>query len=73
MDTSQPITTYFLEDLNGKDIEGGFYKSELVPATPPPSFPIDIIQRRGNKFLVRFRGYDSSFDQWVKKGDLVKI
>ena len=73
VDRSQPITTYFVEDLNGKEIEGGFYESELVPAAPPPTFPIDVIQRRGNKFKVRFRGYDSSFDQWVDKKDLVKI
>lgn len=73
IDTSQPITTYFVEDLNGEEIEGSFYIDELVPATPPPTFPIDIIQRRGNKFRVRFRGYDSSFDQWVDKKDLVKI
>ena len=73
IDTSQPITTYFVEDLNGEEIEGSFYIDELVPATPPPTFPIDIIQRRGNKYRVRFRGYDSSFDQWVDKKDLVKI
>ena len=73
IDTSQPVTTYFVEDLNGKDIEGSFYANELVPVKVPDTFPIDIIGRRGNKYRVRYRGYDSSFDQWVDKKDLVKI
>ena len=73
IDTSQPVTTYFVEDLNGKDIEGSFYANELVPVKAPETYPIDIIRRRGNQYRVRFRGYDSSFDQWVNKKDLVRI
>lgn len=79
VDRSQPIPLYFIEDLSGEKIEGGFYASELIPSTLPDNYPVDIIKSRkkkggkGKQYLIRFRGYDERFDRWVDESDLSRI
>ena len=54
--------TYAINDLNGEKITGNFYENNLQK-TNQEKFRIDkIIKRKGNKFYVKWKGYDNSFN-----------
>ena len=54
--------TYKFNDLNGKEILGGFYEKELQK-TNQKEFRIEkIIKRRGNKLYVKWKRYDNFFN-----------
>ena len=63
--------TYVINDLNGKKIIGTFYEKELQK-TNQKQFTIEkVIKRKGDKLYVKWNGYDSSFNSWIDKKDLV--
>ena len=64
---------YVLEDLKGEEIKGNFTEDEITPYTPSAEtyFEIEkILKERGKgankEFYVKFVGFDSRFNQWVK-------
>ena len=58
-------------DLNGDEIIGTFYEKELQK-TNQQEFRIEkVIKRKGDKLYVKWKGYDSSFNSWIDKKDLV--
>ena len=64
--------TYVIIDLNGQKIAGSFYEKKLQK-TNQKEFKIEeVIKRKGNKLCVKWKGYDSSFNSWVDKKDVVK-
>ena len=59
--------TYVINDLNGGDIIGTFYEKELQK-TNQQEFRIEkVIKRKGDKFYVIWKVYDSSFNSWFDK------
>ena len=63
---------YVISDLNGKEIVGNFYEKELQK-TNQKEFRIDkVIERKGVKLYVKWRRYNSSFNSWIDKIDLIK-
>ena len=63
--------TYVIHDLNGEEIIGTFYEKELQK-TNQKEFRIEkVIKRKGDKLYVKWKGYDSSFNSWINKKDLV--
>jgi hypothetical protein len=75
-----PQIVYELPDSQGRPIEGQFYKYELVRVTalPQTQFQIGKIVRTKNKegikqHLVKWRGYDETFNSWVNASDMEKI
>ena len=70
IDRSQNPAIFYLKDLGGEKIDGIFYESELVRTAIPEHFPIRILRRRKNKYLVRWQGYPPNFDSWVNVRDL---
>ena len=65
---------YVLEDLNGETLLGVFYAEQLQKVSPTKVFPISkVIRRRGNRALVEWRGWPSSFNSWIPTADLQKI
>ena len=75
-----PQPVYELSDLQDRPIEGQFYNYELVRVTvsPQTQFQIDKIVRTRSKdgikqHLVRWRGYDETFNSWVNASDMEKI
>ena len=66
------LWTYVINDLNGEEIIGTFYKKELQK-TNQEEFRIEkVIRRKGNKLYVKWKGYDNSFNSWINKGSLVQ-
>ena len=64
--------TYVINDLNGKEITGTFYEKELQK-TNQEEFRIEkVIRRKGDKLYVKWKGYNSSFNSWIDKANLVQ-
>ena len=62
---------YIINDLNGEEIIGAFYKKELQN-TNQQKFRIEkVIKRIGDKLYVKWKCYGSSFNSWIDKKDLV--
>ena len=65
------LWTYAISDLNGKPITRTFYEKELQK-TNQKEFRIDkVIKRKCDKFNVKWKGYDNSFNSWIDIKDLV--
>ena len=63
--------TYVIDDLNGEKIIGTSYEKKLQK-TNQQEFSIEkVIKRKGDKLYVKWKGYDSSFNSWIDKKDLV--
>ena len=63
-------STYVVYDLNGEKIIGTFYEKELQK-TNQKEFRIKIvINKKGDKLYVKWKGYDNSFNSWIDKKDL---
>ena len=65
--------TYNITDYNGEEIQGSFYEQELQK-TKQNIFRIEkIIRQQGNKSLVKWLGYNDSFNSWVDSKTVVEI
>ena len=63
--------TYVINNLNGEEIIGTFYEKELQK-TNSQEFRIEkVIKRKDDKLYVKWKGYDSSFNSWIDRKDLV--
>ena len=61
--------------MNRNKIDGVFYEQELLKTNIKDNdlYIIEkIIKKIGNKYLVKWRGYDDSFNSYVNKNDIVK-
>ena len=59
--------TYAISDVNGEPITGSFYEKELQK-TSQEKFRIEkVIKRKGDKFYVKCKRYDNSFNRWTDK------
>ena len=66
---------YYLKDLNGEKIDGTFYQEELLKTNMKKNdlYIIEkIIKKVDNKYLVKWRGYNDTFNTYVNKNDIVK-
>ena len=58
--------TYVIKDLNGEGITGSFYEKELQQ-TNQKEFRIGkVVDRKGDKLYVKWKGYDNRFKLFVK-------
>ena len=60
---SSNVHYYYLKDLNGNKIDGSFYQQELLKTNMKENdlYIIEkIIKKVGNKYLVKWRGYDDT-------------
>ena len=64
--------TYVINDLNSDEIIGTFYEKELQK-TNQQEFSIEkVVKKKGNRLYVKWKGYDSSFNRWIDKKDLIR-
>ena len=72
---SSNVHYYYLKDLNGEKLDGTFYQEELLKTNIKDNdfYVIEkIIKKVGNKYLVKWRGYDDTFNSYVNENDIVK-
>ena len=62
--------TYVINDLNGETITGSFYDKESQK-TSQEKFRIEkVLNRKGDKLYVKWKGYDNRFNSSIDKKDL---
>ena len=69
------VISYKIKDMNNEIIQGIFYEkeSQLSKMKEDGLYIIEkIIRKVGNKYLVKWKGYDDSFNSYVNKNDIVK-
>ena len=68
--------TYRVRDEKGEAVDGTFYAQELQSVTHPADklYKIDkVLKREGKRLLVRWEGYPSSFDSWIRSSDVTRV
>ena len=63
--------TYVSNDLNSVKIIGTFYEKELQKTNQKVFRVEKAIKRKVDKLFVKWKGYDSSFNSWIDKKDLL--
>ena len=63
--------TYIINGLNGKEFIGTFHEKELQK-TSQKEFRIEkVLQKKGDKLYIKWKGYDNSFNSWIDKKELM--
>ena len=65
--------TYKINEWNGTSLRGTFYAQDLQKVTVMDDdlFRVEkIIKRKGDKVLVRWKGWPDKYNSWVEKRDL---
>ena len=65
--------TYKITDYNEEEIQGSFYEEELQKTKQDIFRIANIINQQENKSLVKWLGYNDSFNSWVYKKDINKL
>lgn len=64
--------TYQLQDYEHQIIKGQFYEKELQPTKNSEAYLVEkIIQKRGNRVLVKWLGFDEKHNSWIKKSEII--
>ena len=69
------VISYKIKDMNNEIIQGIFYEKELQLSKMKEDglYIIEkIIRKVGNKYLVKWKRYDDSFNSYVNNNDIVK-
>ena len=62
--------TQAISNLNGEPITGSFFEKKLQVTSQEKSRIEKIIKRKGDKFYVKWKGYNNSFNGWIDKKEL---
>ena len=70
------MSTHVISDLNGEEIAGTFYEKELRKKKKrkkiKKKFRVEKIKKRkGDKLYIKCRSYNSSFNSWIDKKDII--
>ena len=63
--------TYVINDLNGEEIVGTFYENELQGTSQKEFRKEKVPKKKGDKLYVKWTGYDSYFNSWIDKKDIL--
>ena len=65
---------YRLEDLAGGEILGVFYEPQMMKIVPPEFHVLEkVVQKRGDRYLVKWRGFPDKFNSWVGADEIVSL
>ena len=72
-----PVPRYKIKEYNGDEVVGSFFEDELVRYDPPEFYEIDVIKTRGKgkrkEYLVHYRGWPSTYDEWKSSSEMKQI
>ena len=60
-----------ISDLNGEPITGSFYEKELQKASQERFRIEKVLKRKGDKLYLKWKGYDSRFNSWIDRKDVI--
>ena len=63
--------TYVISDVISEEIVGTFYRRELQKMRQKEFRVEKIIKRKDNKLYLNWKGYNSSFNSWIDKKDII--
>ena len=63
--------TYVISDVISEEIVGTFYKRELQKMNQKEFRVEKIIKRKDDKLYLNWKGYNSSFNSWIDKKDII--
>ena len=67
------VPYYYLKDLNNEKLKGTFSEQELQKTRQDDSYIIEkILKTNKDKILIKWRGYNSSFNLWTDKNTVRK-
>lgn len=72
---SDMVLTYGINEWDGTPLTGTFYTEDLQKVTvmDDDMFRVEkIVRRKGDKVLVRWKGWPDKYDTWIAKGEVVK-
>ena len=64
------VPTYKIYEWNGTPVEGTFYSEDVqkVNVKDDDLFRIEkIVKRKGDRVLVRWKGWPDKYDSWIDK------
>ena len=61
------LQTYVISDFKGEEILSTFYEKEFQKANKKEFRVEKVIQTKGYKLYVKWKGYDNSFNSWIEK------
>ena len=64
--------TFIINDCNGDEVVGMFYKKELQKTNQKEFRIKNIIKKKEGKLFVKCEGYDNSFNSWIDKKDAIE-
>ena len=72
--TRLPVPMYTLKSIDEKEtIIGSFYQNELTLINQQEHRIAKVLKKRGNKSLVKWRGYPERYNSWIPTSDIRKI
>ena len=69
------VVTYKIKEMDDTPLEGNFYTQDLqkVSVSDDDLNRVEkVLKRKGNKLLVRWKGWPDKYDSWIDKKDVQK-
>ena len=70
------VVTYKIKEIDDTPLEGTFYSQDLqkVTVSDDDLYRVEkVLKRKGNKLLVRWKGWPDKYDSWIDKKDVRKL
>ena len=67
---------YRIKEENGREMDSFYYEQELLAINrdPDPFYLIErILERRGNRVLVKWLGYPDYYNQWINENEVINL
>ena len=60
-----------VNDLSGEEISGSFCEKEFQKPNQIEFRIEKVLNTKGNKLYLKWKGYDNRFNSWINKKDLI--
>jgi len=70
------VVTYKIKEMDDTPLEGTFYSQDLQKVTISDNdlYRVEkVVKEKGNKLLVRWKGWPDKYDSWIDKKDVKKL